>query len=317
MRWEAIIRESQGRGVQYMYFSNLVGKGAVGTHIRENGMSLPIVIPDTENDPKFEVRHIGNEIVVSNGMDGVNIFGLSADVDMDSKVTPFKRVPHLTYSDIADTAENPIVVVLTKGVRFYSDIPTYIEVLYINSDMMLISLVYGACAFEMGDGEYIPLQRCSKANIEAENHRVFATMDCKNLKAHTLCATKGGYDKSYNQTCPLLVTGSNVKGLSVRCLTNKGYVFDPERVEDVVSAEKAEVEAKRSAAEAKRAENIEKTKAALKAAEERKAEEEARKEAKKSKSKRSTPRASKSGERSDPTKRNTGAASFLAMLGQK
>jgi hypothetical protein len=305
-----------------MYFSNLLPSVPEGEIVREDGLSLPIIFnpEDAEDLVNHTVRHIGDRIVVTGETsEGINIFSTEGrEIDMESKLTPFRKVPHLTWSEVSDTEENPIVVVLTKGVRFYSDIPTYIEVLYINNDMMLISLVYGACAFEMADGDYIPLQRCSRANIDAETHRVFSTMDCRELKAHTLCATKGGYDKSYNQTCPLLITGSVDKGLGVRCLSNKGYVFNPERVEKVVSAEKAELEAKRTAVEAKRAENIERTKVALRAAEERKAEELARKEAsKKSKARRTPKGTSGSAERSDPTKRNMGAANFLSILSQK
>ena len=238
-----------------MFYSSLLGD-IRGEYEREKGKSLPIVFSTEglEDVTECKVLHdkIGKRVLVggTNAEDGngemVNIFSFAeTGKDMEAKPTPFKNAPNFTYGELADTEENPIVVVLTKGIRFFSDIPTYVEVLYINNDMMLVSLIYGACEFQFEDGSYIPLQRCNEYDL---NRDILVTLDCKALKEKTLCQTKGGYDKSYNQVCPLLVRGKTgaKSSISVRCLSHEGYVFDVERVENVLAEEKAAYDAKKT-----------------------------------------------------------------------
>ena len=161
-----------------MFYSSLLGD-IRGEYEREKGKSLPIVFSTEglEDVTKCKVLHdkIGKRVLVggTNAEDGngemVNIFSFAeTGKDMEAKPTPFKNAPNFTYGELADTEENPIVVVLTKGIRFFSDIPTYVEVLYINNDMMLVSLIYGACEFQFEDGSYIPLQRCNEYDLNRD-----------------------------------------------------------------------------------------------------------------------------------------------------
>lgn len=264
-----------------MFYSSLLGD-IRGEYEREKGKSLPIVFSTEglEDVTECKVLHdkIGKRVLVggTNAENGngemVNIFSFAeTGKDMEAKPTPFKNAPNFTYGELADTEENPIVVVLTKGIRFFSDIPTYVEVLYINNDMMLVSLIYGACEFQFADGSYIPLQRCNEYDL---NRDILVTLDCKALKEKTLCQTKGGYDKSYNQVCPLLVRGKTgaKSSISVRCLSHEGYVFDVERVENALAKEKAAYEKRKADAEEKRVANAKKTEEILKAEEARKRE---------------------------------------------
>lgn len=316
-----------------MYFSNLLGD-INGTYQRNKGLSFPLIVDGVDSPVSDKmVRLVNNEIKISSSNEGECIFKQMGE-DEDYPIPSIKRIARksddsrtskkyakndvnkaYTYKDLQDTEDNPLIVVCTKGIRFFNDVPTYLDVLFVNSDMMLVMLVQGACEFELSDGTFVALQRCSEAN--ADRLGIYGYYDCDSLKKFVHCKTSGGWDKTYEMVCPLYVRASNrgsKNDFFVRCISNNAYILNEDAIKAQEDKEFRLAEEKRLAQEEARRILLEKREKALKEAElrreaemeQRKAELEAKKNSRKSRGV-DLPTGS-------ATKRSTGAEVFLAMI---
>ena len=292
-----------------MFFSNMVNANS-GTYLRNRGKSFPLIIEGSDKVSNQTVRVNEGKLYVTNRDIGDNIFELKGDVE--AIPTPVKGAGTLTYKELADTSENPIVVVATKGIKVYKDIPTYLNVLFVSDDMMIVSLVYGACEFEFEDGSFVPLQRCDDTDLDKKG--IHSYFSCKDLKEMTHCKTKGGWDKTFEMVCPLLIRAKSSGDISVRCFKENAIIFNEGSIkaqEDkearIAEAEKKAKEDKKRDDEERRLKAIEERNKQIEADHRRNIEEMAKKEAKKRNKKSKTAEV-------DSKDRNTGAEAFLAFL---
>ena len=261
-----------------MYFSNLVGSGfSNGVISRNNGKSFPLEVnlPDDIDEltatDRVSIRAIDGKIVVSESSEGKDVFDISNPDFMFEPVrftTKRKKVVEeeyvLTHEDILETEENPIVVVAAKGIRFYVDVPTYINTLFVNDDFFIVALIYGACDFEMEDGRFVTLARCT--DVDVSTRKVCGVNSPKFLKDNFIFSSmKDRHDISFDVVCPIYVYNAVAKDQPIRrsrCLWEKATVIDDEKVakayadEEVYQAKvKAEKEAKEKALAEMRARN--------------------------------------------------------------
>jgi hypothetical protein len=296
-----------------MFFSNLVGDKS-GVTLRNGGKSLPFFLADADKVSSSTVKLVDDQLsVIPCDVAGLDLFKLNGNPT--DCPTPIKGAESLTYNDLRDTEENPLVVVMTKGVKFYNDIPTYLHVLFVNDDFMVAMLVYGACEFAFADGSYVALQRCNEVDLDRKS--INTTFSCGELQKMIYARTKGGWDKSYEMVCPLLVRASSKKGISVRCLQENAIVFNQAEIDRQEKEEVRKEEEARLAKEKSEAEAAEKRKRAQEEAQRRAKEELARRQEeiaqkKAAQAKRQT-KSSKSSD-NDPTKRNAGAEAFFNLI---
>ena len=307
-----------------MLFSNLLEM--TGTFDRKD--SFPLVLENCDNNPNSYVRLLDGKIYVSRNPQGVEIFKSNGEDDeLPTPVTKpdssIKDLVYQTYRDLKDTEDNPLIIVCTKSLRFYNEIPTYLDVLFVNSNMMLVMLVYGVCDFQFSDGSYVTLQRC--CDISLNNRKVYSEdITCDKLKSYVQYKTKAGYDKSYDVVCPLYIRAYEKvdrHDFFVRFIKDNATFFNEEKIKKIEENEVKRFEEQRIAKEErdrilaekkrKNAEISERKRQARELERERQlAVEKEIKEIEKRKSKKS---------KSDlPTgtesKRSLGAAVFLSML---
>lgn len=300
-----------------MIFVNMVNDG-MDVYKRNGGHSFPLMMNSEGTTSQVcTFREESGVLRVEKGTSDDNIFALGGN-DSDIPVM-VKGAPNLSNKDLKDTNENPLIVVATKSIQFYNDIPTYVKVLFVNEDFFLAMLVYGACAMEFSDGSYVPLQRCNTADIDRKG--VHSTYDAKTLKSKVYNKTKGGWDKSYEMVCPLYV---KVKGAdtSFRCLQNDANtygVFNSSAIEERLEYEQmleekkkeklAQAELEREERKKRYAENKK-----LKEAEEIRMRTEALQAKKREQAEKRARSKNKVVNTTDEKGRNTAAEAFLAFV---
>ena len=302
-----------------MFFSNLVNE-VTGKVERNKGNSIPIIFPDTvENLTNHTIRVSDGKLLVTDSNVGKNIF----DLDEKSMILPSiktKSCP-LSFDDVKDSEENAIVTVCTKGIKFYNDVPTYLNVLFVNDDFMIVALIFGACEFQFLDGSFISLERCNSVNLEGKtlHSKVFS---CSDLHNRTICKTESGWDKTYEMICPLFVRATKKdNGISFRCVQQNAYVFNEKALEDRKAYEEKVAEEKRLRIEKKNKELREKREKQAEIErqkqlemEKKRQEEELLAESNKKAKKTAKKTSEVVYETSKPGERNSGAEAFLAFV---
>lgn len=302
-----------------MFYSDLVGVNK-GEYARNGGKSFPLVVDTVGRNTESTVRVLDGKLCVTDSVVGNDIFKIQGNPEE----VPFasKSFPTFTNKELGDTADNPLVIVCTKGIKFYKDVPTYLNVLFVNNDFMIAMLIYGACEFQFSDGSFIPLQRCNEDDLDRKS--TYPAFDCSSLKKRVYCKTKGEWDKTYEMVCPLFV---RVKGdnFSIRCNQDLAYVFNAQAIENQENLEKALEEERKRKLEQEKIEAEERRKKAREAAEIRRKEElqrqqeelQAKKEAEaeKRRAKKATKTKEIKGTKSNG--RSVGAEAFLAFVNKQ
>lgn len=231
------------KGVVTMVFSNM--SDIKQEYSRNRGKSFPLVMTNERVIDCSIYEERGN-IVIGNNSDGVtNLFEIKGnDEDVFSETyrmikkkvrTPegtYKRfvekVPEvsLTYGQVKDTPDNPLVVVKTDGIKFYDGISTYLKVLLVDGENVVVMLVYGACEFKLGD-EFIPLERCCEGSAYKQVSKEYSAKDLMNL---VNLKTEMGTDLKFDSVCPLLVS-LNRGNFSVKVLKDSVVPFNRENIE--------------------------------------------------------------------------------------
>lgn len=301
-----------------MFFSNLMGDIA-GKYSRYDSFPLTLVDTDGASTKRVKIVEVdGNMELKLTDEDGTDIFDVDGNKDdvfvknrnLSSKYADESSV--LYVKDVADTDDNPLIVVSTKGFRCYYNIPTYIKVLFVNSSFMLAELIYGACEFQFADGSFVALQRCDDSDLN--NREMTDCVTCEWLNSTVKYETAGGHDKSYCAVLPFYISAVRRKRdnyVSYGIDKDNIFVFDQDSID---SAEAKEIEIANKKA---REEEIRKAERAMRAAE---AEENRKKKEydlaqrklaeQAEKAKRNAERISQS----KTSKRSSGAEAFLAML---
>ena len=229
-----------------------------GLYRRNEGNSLPLVLNSVDKTAKVQVVE-GKSLTLSADNLGKDVFAYGDGKNPDDVVVQFndKFVEPLTYGETADTEENPILVVCSKGIRFFEDVPTYLNVLFVDEAMMFVSLIFGACEFQFPDGSFVALERCNKAGLtrKSTNPQVYTGND---LQRYALCKTEGGWDKSYEMVCPMFVKASKKqKSISFKLIKENALIFNPKAIEDRELYEESLIKKREEAARKRQAQNEE------------------------------------------------------------
>lgn len=204
------------RGVSVMYFSNLLNESVFNKRDGRQG-SMPFVCESS--DLTVADAHVvcENEILtVKTGSDAAkkDLFMHGLDGNPEDLVVPNKQYKlGITYGDIQDTEENPLIVVLASSIKLYAGVTSYIK--YITMDNCIMAmLVFGACEFKFPDGTCVPMQRCNSSNL---TERQTIEYDCKSILG--LSRLEDGESK-------YVITNDVVNAVVVSFSSSKGTSFD-------------------------------------------------------------------------------------------
>lgn len=229
-----------------MYFSNLLGSKGNDLFNTHGLMSLK-----AETNATVEQKNVvfkdGVLCLDTNEREDVFLKNLFIKEDNEPFHSAYKRA-ETTYGQVKETEENPLVVVLAKGVKFYEGVPTYIRYINIDKDAVLVCLVYGACQFVYEDNGVettIDMQRCMNKDFA---NKMTETYNGKKLQE--LCKNtdkQSGYDVTADSVNAVVVSFrtnpiTKVSSSSYKSVKEEFYVIDNSRLEK--AREKAEAREK-------------------------------------------------------------------------
>lgn len=171
--------------VEIMYFANMLGEEGVKVFDRGSSKCYPFV-NTVEGTIEGFVSLKDGKLVVTN--EGENLFLKGITGEKDDAVLTFtqhkprkgkKQRQELTFAEIKDTDENPLIIVLCREISLYNNIPTGMKYIYVGEGYMLACLIYGACDF---DGA--TMRRCSTTELD---NRQRATFTGRDLQKFSLC----------------------------------------------------------------------------------------------------------------------------------
>ena len=238
-----------------MIFANLVGDKGVG---RFNRLKKKGVVPFVNNvselyeDARVVFRNNVLQVVsVSDGIESEDIF--MKDLVGTGNYQESTKCG-MTIEQLADTEENPLIAVMSEGVRFYEGIPTLIKYIHIEQGMFVLCLIYGACEFLCSDGTFIPMVR----NINTDTDERATTSVYTDSKLKEIASTvdkESDYDMAYDIVNAVLIDAKNEFVCKYKTVRDAEYILstvgrDARRA--VLAKKKAEAEAK---AEARRESN--------------------------------------------------------------
>lgn len=249
VRWLSLERRD------YMYFSNLLNSPYENARDSKKGsMSFKV--------GSFDNRVVGDaHVVVEDGNLTVRTGNEFADKDlflhgfnvedMSSKVMGVKSKSSLTYNDIRDTQDNPLIVVLARSIKFYAGVTTYIKYITMGSDVLAM-LVFGACEFTFADGSSVPMQRCNTSNLE--ERRTFEYSGTDLLELSIIQDEESWYRMNDDMVNAVIVSYTSSKGTAFDCVRYKTFkhhtkVFNTVRLEaarEKVRIKKAKIEVEKA-----------------------------------------------------------------------
>lgn len=154
-----------------MYFSNLIG-GKIESKRDNRVGSVPFICSLEESvvpNAHVVLDKNTNTLVVRQGnvpvAEDLFMQGLTCE-NGSAKVLGEKSKLSLTFNDIKDTEDNPLIVVLAKSIKFYAGVSTYVKYITMEDGYVLAMLVFGACEFTFGDGTSVAMQRCNSSILE-------------------------------------------------------------------------------------------------------------------------------------------------------
>lgn len=158
-----------------MYFVNMISNKE--TKIDRGNSKIPFVCGAYDSPVQGFVTLRNNMLTVSDS--GVNLFEKGISGNPDDMYAPIrKKKTQLTHKMIADTEENPLVIVLCSEIAIFDGVSAGLKYIYINEDTILACLIYGVCEF---DG--VPMQRCNTQVFENKKKKLFSGKDMKELSS--------------------------------------------------------------------------------------------------------------------------------------
>lgn len=244
-----------------MYFSNLIG-GKVESKRDSRTGSVPFKCDlDDSVTPNAHVvlDKNTNTIVVRQGdvpvEEDLFMQGLTCE-DGNAKIFGEKAKTALTYNDIKDTDENPLIVVLAKTIKLYAGVTTYIKYITMEDGYVLAMLVYGACEFTFSDGTSVAMQRCNTSYLDERTKIEYTGKSICELSE--LEDEESGYKLNNDIVNAVIVSfssnnGKAFNGVRYKTLKRHTKMFNPSRLE----AAKKKAEEKRMKEEQRKQELLE------------------------------------------------------------
>lgn len=195
--------------------------------------------------------------------EGDNIFaaGLKpadASLTMSDLFSDPKDRAKLTYSDVQDTEDNPIIVVLCDEIGLFKNVEAELKVLYLGSFGILAALIRGACTFNG-----VALQRCNSTDLESRDiSKVLHGVDFKEYIVATNRELE--YNALWDSVHHVVMKCTENKdgvSFSIHQRTEMKYTFDTKGMEEAQARFEARKKREAEIAEQKRLKRLEYEKA--------------------------------------------------------
>lgn len=173
-----------------MYFCNLMGNDGVKTFRIRNESTEEFVNTIAEGTVKGFITEKDGQLVVTTNENDVNIFRKGLEGNPEDLYAPeLKR--NLTFKQIDDTEENPLVIVLCNKITFFDNVPANVKYIDLDGEGILACLISGACEFNG-----IPMQRCNTQYLDDRKSYDYTGEDISNTLSAMFKDRECGY--SYN-----------------------------------------------------------------------------------------------------------------------
>lgn len=219
-------------------------------------------------DDKLKIVSGAKENLFMQGIQGVD-----PTEKLDKKLFKLGRYEDLSYADVQDSEENPLIIVLCKKINFIQGTKAFVKYVQLQ-DYILAVLVYGVCEFVNDDGDPVVMSRCYSAEIEGKQRHTYTAEDMKRLSR--MVDPESGYDMGRDAVCAVVVDYGGAKSGAISAVSYK-TVGSCVKVFDVrgLTAAREKAAAKKAQAEAEKKRKHEEM-MAFEAARKAKLEEEAR-----------------------------------------
>lgn len=178
------------------------------------------------------------------------IQGVDPSEKLDKKLFKLGRYDDLSYADVQDSEENPLIIVLCKKINFIQGTKAFVKYVQLQ-DYILAVLVYGVCEFVNDDDEPVMMSRCYSADIDGKQRHTYTAEDMKRLSR--MVDPESGYDLCRDAVCAVVVDYSGAKSgaissVSYKTVGNCVKIFDARGLTEArekAAAKKAQAEAEK------------------------------------------------------------------------
>ena len=223
------------------------GKGAVRFEYVNSGELMKDASLVLQDDKLKMVSGSAGENLFMQGIKGVN-----PSEKLDKKLFKLGRYEDLSYADVQDSEENPLIAVLCKKINFLQGTKAFVKYVQLQ-DYILAVLVYGVCEFVNDDDVAVVMSRCYSAEIDGKQRHTYTAEDMKRLSR--MVDPESGYDMGKDAVCAVVVDYSGTKSGAISSVSYKTVgsctkVFDERGL--TAAREKAAAKKEQAEAEKKR-----------------------------------------------------------------
>lgn len=164
-------------------------------------------------DDKLKIVSGAKENLFMQGIQGVD-----PSEKLDKKVFKLGRYDDLSYADVQDSEENPLIIVLCKKINFIQGTKAFVKYVQLQ-DYILAVLVYGVCEFVNDDGDPVVMSRCYSAELEGKQRHTYTAEDMKRLSR--MVDPESGYEMGRDAVCAVVVDYSGAKSGAISSVSYK------------------------------------------------------------------------------------------------
>ena len=198
-----------------MIFVNMLDDAGCKTYRTEKQGAIPFVVKDSgivENVNIGLTKNNTLEVVQGNqGLFGKGLLGDDKEIYLADKL-PTKVNSNLTFAQVKETEDNPLIIVLCKSIEVFDGVLANIQYMYIGEDAILACLIYGVCVF---DG--VPMSRCNTQDTQGKVSRVYKGKDI--LSFHDFKDKQSGYNYVWDVVCQTQINFSTLFPLPIESIS--------------------------------------------------------------------------------------------------
>ena len=164
-------------------------------------------------DDKLKIVSGAKENLFMQGIQGVD-----PSEKLDKKLFKLDRYDDLSYADVQDSEENPLIIVLCKKINFIQGTKAFVKYVQLQ-DYILAVLVYGVCEFVNDDDEPVFMSRCYSADTDGKQRHTYTAEDMKRLSR--MVDPESGYEMGRDAVCAVVVDYSGAKSGAISSVSYK------------------------------------------------------------------------------------------------
>lgn len=174
------------------------------------------------------------KVIKSDSPSDENIFlkgldGEDNEVYRQGKLSVGNKRVGITYRNVKDTEENPLLIVVCNTIEFYSKVQTDLRV-FVDGDKIYAMLVSGACCF---DG--VEFVRCSNVNLAGKEKIKYDAKRMQSVLSWVFKDVKVGYDLSKDIIANLVIEHEDNNNYKAGRANDDIYFFNRKNYDEEIN----------------------------------------------------------------------------------